>query len=155
MLNTIRRLFSPVKDGSKAEDSRSDDVRVAACALLIEAATTDGDFSDDEREAVFAAVRDGLGVPEAEIKTILDTARDELEGSIDLWQFTHLVNRNATVAEKERILELVWQIVLSDLRIDKHEDYLARKLAELLRLDHRQMIEAKLRAREQTQSRQT
>ena len=153
MLNTIRRLFSPAKDGSKTEDSRSDDVRVAACALLIEAATTDGDFSGDEREAVFAAVRDGLGVPEAEIKAILDTARDELEGSIDLWQFTHLVNRNATVAEKEHILELVWRVVLSDLRIDKHEDYLARKLAELLRLDHRQMIEAKLRAREQTQSR--
>ncbi len=154
MLNAIRRLFGPAKDRSKTGDTRSDDVRVAACALLIEAATTDGDFSGDEREAVFAAVRDGLGVPESEIKAVLDTARAELEGSIDLWQFTHLVNRNATVAEKERILELVWQVVLADLRIDKHEDYLARKLAELLRLDHRQMIEAKLRAREQAQSRQ-
>jgi uncharacterized tellurite resistance protein B-like protein len=154
MLEMIRRLFGPAKDGSRTGDTRSDDVTVAACALLIEAATTDGEFSDDEREAVFAAVRDGLGVPEAETKAVLDAARDELEGSIDLWQFTHLVNRNATVAEKERILELVWWIALSDLRIDRHEDYLGRKLAELLRLDHRQMIEAKLRARRQVQSRQ-
>jgi len=154
MLDMIRRLFGPAKDGSRTGDTRSDDVRVAACALLIEAATTDGEFSDDEREAVFAAVRDGLGVPEAETNAVLDAARDELEGSIDLWQFTHLVNRNATVEEKERILELVWRIALSDLRIDRHEDYLGRKLAELLRLDHRQMIEAKLRARQQVQSRQ-
>lgn len=153
MLNAIRQLFSPAKGGSKTEDAGPDDVRVAACALLIEAATVDGDFSRDEREAVLAAVRDGLGVPEAETKAILDTAREELEGSIDLWQFTHLVNQNSTIAEKERILELVWQVVLSDLRIDKHEDYLARKLTELLRLDHRQMIEAKLRAREQMQPR--
>ncbi|MCF8062873.1 MAG: TerB family tellurite resistance protein [Deltaproteobacteria bacterium] len=153
MLNMIRRLFSPAEKGSQTEESGVDDVRVAACALLIEVASIDGEFSDHEREAIIAALRNGLCVPEDEVKAVLEIARKELEGSIDLWQFTHLVNRHSTIAEKEGILELVWQVVLSDLRIDKHEDYLVRKLAELLRLDHRQMIEAKLRAREQLQQR--
>jgi uncharacterized tellurite resistance protein B-like protein len=152
MLKRIRRLLGLEDSGPQPDRAGADDVRVAACALLIEAATVDGDFSGDEREAVLSALREDLGVPENEIRALMDRARDELEESIDLWRFTNLVNRHSTIEEKEHILELVWRVVLSDRRIEKHEDYLARKLGELLRLDHNQMIAAKLRAQQQVRS---
>ena len=46
-------------------------------------------------------------------------------------------------------MEDVWHIILLDGKLDKHEDYYAHKLANLLHLTHKQMIAAKLKARDQ------
>ena len=40
---------------------------------------------------------------------------------------------------------MVWEIIYTDGILDKHEDYLVHKLANLLRLSHEQLIEAKLK----------
>jgi uncharacterized tellurite resistance protein B-like protein len=42
---------------------------------------------------------------------------------------------------------MIWKVVFSDGRLDKYEDYLVHNLADLLRLDHSQLIDAKLRIR--------
>ena len=42
-------------------------------------------------------------------------------------------------------IEMIWQVAYADGRLDSHEDYLVHKLATLLRLDHKQLIEAKLK----------
>ena len=76
----------------------------------------------------------------------MEIAQQELDGSIDLWRFTSRINEAYSVREKEQVMECVWRIALSDRVLDKHEDYLAHKLGELLRLDHRQLMEAKKRA---------
>ena len=49
--------------------------------------------------------------------------------------------------EKLQVIELVWEIAYADGLLDKHEDYLVHKLADLLRLTHQQLIEAKLKAK--------
>ena len=67
--------------------------------------------------------------------------------SIDLWQFTNLINQNYSTDEKLQIIETMWKIVYADGRLDKHEDYLVHKLSNLLRLTHKQLIDAKLRVK--------
>ena len=69
----------------------------------------------------------------------------ELKGSIDLWQFTNLINQNYSLEEKIRIIEMVWKIAYADGKLDKHEDYFLHKLSNLLRLTQKQLIEAKLK----------
>ena len=49
------------------------------------------------------------------------------------------------VAEKIALVELLWRIIYIDGRLDKHEEYLVRKLATLLHLSHKDMIDAKLK----------
>jgi uncharacterized tellurite resistance protein B-like protein len=107
MLDSIRRFIQGEKADSAETAGGDADVRVAACALLLEVAATDGELSEPEREAILDALRDGLGVPAEEVDEILETSRSRLEGSIDLWTFTSLVNRQATIAEKERSQEPV------------------------------------------------
>ena len=72
-------------------------------------------------------------------------ANRELEESVDLWQFARLINENYTPAEKLAIMEMLWQIVFVDGKMDDHEHYLMGKLSNLLRLSHDQLIEAKLK----------
>ena len=45
-------------------------------------------------------------------------------------------------------MESVWSIIFADGKLDANEDYFAHKLANLLRLSHGEMIDAKLAAKE-------
>ena len=53
--------------------------------------------------------------------------------------------RYGSEQKKTQIIEMVWEIIYIDGKLDQHEDYLVHKLARLLRLSHKQLIEAKLK----------
>ena len=76
---------------------------------------------------------------------MIESSESELEKSIDLWKFTNLINQNYTLEEKLKVIETVWEVAYSDGELEKHEDYLVHKVATLLRLSHKQLIDAKLK----------
>ena len=75
-------------------------------------------------------------------------AREELRESKDLWKFTNAINQHYEREEKIRVVELLWQIVYADGKLDRHENYLMHKLGRLLNLKHSQLIDAKLKVLE-------
>jgi uncharacterized tellurite resistance protein B-like protein len=77
---------------------------------------------------------------------LMELARCERAEAVDIQQFTRAANAEMGREEKLAVLEAVWRIILADGRIDKHEEYYARKLTHLLRLEHRDFIDAKLKA---------
>ncbi|MGD8386984.1 MAG: TerB family tellurite resistance protein [Desulfobacteraceae bacterium] len=147
MIKLVQKFFSSPSKDSEEGKTGNHDVRVAACALLLEMADIDGEFSPDEQDMIVSTLREHYGLPQEAAQELLDAAAREVEESIDLWRFTNLINQHYTREEKEQILELAWQVALSDHNLDRHEDYLAHKLGELLRLDNRQLIDAKLRVK--------
>ena len=72
-------------------------------------------------------------------------AEKEWEKSVDLWQFSNLINENYSNEEKVEIIEILWRIVYVDGKMDRYEHYLMKKLKNLLRLSQEQLIEAKLK----------
>ena len=46
---------------------------------------------------------------------------------------------------KVALIERLWQIVYVDGKMDQHEHYLMNKMSNLLRLSHKQLIDAKLK----------
>jgi uncharacterized tellurite resistance protein B-like protein len=125
--------------------SREEDLRTAACALFLEIANIDEEFSEEERNSILNIIQTEYGLSREHAVELARRAMSELEGSIDLWQFTNLINDNYTDAEKLRVVELLWQVVYADGKLDKHEDYLIHKVSRLLRLTNKQMISAKLK----------
>jgi len=147
MIELLKKFFSKDNISPRHEPSRgtSHDVRVATCALLLEMAHIDGEFNDSEKEQIIQTLKEDYGLSEEAAAELLKAAKEELKGSIDLWQFTNLVNQNYSLEEKIRIIEMVWMLAYADGTLDKHEDYLLHKMANLLRLTHKQLIEAKLK----------
>ncbi len=147
MIDLMKRFFgkSPDTDSADRGGEGHHDIRVATCALFLEMASIDGEFSDSEREAIVSILKEDHNLSDENIAALLDEAKKELDQSIDLWKFTNRVNQNYTKEEKIRVIEMVWKIVYTDGKLDKHEDYLVHKLAKLLRLDHKELIEAKLK----------
>jgi uncharacterized tellurite resistance protein B-like protein len=147
MRDMLKRFFSKVpEDNVKTLGKKTDhDIRVAVCALLVEMARIDETFTPTEMETILSILKDKYGLSQKHAEALIAEAEKELEGSVDLWQFSNLINENYSEEEKIEIIETLWHIVYVDGKMDQYEHYLMKKLKNLLRLSHDQLIGAKLK----------
>jgi len=148
MLDAIRKFFgTSMTPTSKSETAHSrKDVRLAACALLLELAHADDEFTDDERKHMVSAVRRQFGLDVAEADRLIELAEQEREQAVDLWQFTNLIAESYSLGQKMVLAEIMWGLVYSDGKLAGKEDYLMRKICNLLRLEPGYLAEARKRA---------
>jgi uncharacterized tellurite resistance protein B-like protein len=154
MFDGVRRLLVKNRTTRPQDDEKAQyrHIHVAVCALFLEMAHIDGEFSISEQENMISILKKYYDLSDKHVTELMEASKKELEESVDLWQFTNLVNQNYSREEKIRLIEMVWQVVYADQKMDKHEDYLVHKLAKLLRLTHNELIDAKLRARSRISS---
>jgi len=147
MLNSIKRFFakSTANEPYGSNQSGEHDVRVATCALLVEIARIDETFTEQELQKVLAILEDKYGLSKEHADALIAAAEAELKKSVDLWQFAKRINDNYTNEEKVEIVEMLWQVVYVDGKMNQYEHYLMNKLKNLLRLSHPQLIDAKLK----------
>ena len=149
MFDILKRLLGQEGAQTKTDSAPSgaDRILTAACALLLEIAAIDGEFSAEEQQAVLAIMQQDYGVDAREASEIMEAAQAERARSIDLWRFTKIINQNYSRDDKLRVIETIWKVVYTDGRLHGHEDHLAHNLATLLNLSHPDLIEAKLRVK--------
>jgi uncharacterized tellurite resistance protein B-like protein len=152
MLDAITRFFrsqiaSP--PGSTEEDSRR--LQIATCALLLEVAHADQEFSPSEQHLIRSMVRQRFQLTTEQAEQLMDLADQQRQQSTDLYQFARLINEQLTRPQKLSVLQQFWRIVYSDGRLEAHEDALLHKLCNLLDLSHRELIALKLRAKQDSQ----
>ena len=146
MLGAFKNIF----DGSKREGSAEDKqfkLKVATCVLLLEAATADSNFSPQEQEKIIEILKSRFQMDDESVKELIDKSTAERENSTDLWYFTNLINENLDNEEKYNLMELVWEVIYSDGTLDKFENYVARKLVNMLNLDHSRFVELKMKVK--------
>jgi uncharacterized tellurite resistance protein B-like protein len=122
-----------------------DRTHVATCVILLEIAKSDDEFSSVEQETTKAILKHEFAIPEEDIEDLMKIASEKREDSVDLWEFTNLINQEFSEEEKAKIVESAWKVIYADAKLDKYEDHLVHVLAKLLRLDHSDLIDAKLR----------
>ena len=149
MLDLVRKYFTKNNENRPASTNHEDPRRImiATCALLLEIAAIDGEFSAHEQEVILSILKKDYKMSENEAASLIEAAQAQREHSIDLWCFTKLINRNFSEEERISVIELVWKVIYADGRLDGHEDHLVHGIANLLRLSHSQLIDAKLRAK--------
>jgi uncharacterized tellurite resistance protein B-like protein len=123
------------------------DLAVATAALLLEIANVDDEFSDEELAEIVDTLRSYFKLTTEEGEAILEATREELEKRIDMYYFTNRINEHFEKDEKIKIIEMIWRVIYTDKHLHGHEDYLVHRFAKLLRLQHSQMIDAKLRVK--------
>ena len=145
MLESIRRFFRTSMPAAGDERADPKDVRLAACALLLELAHADDRFSDEERRHVEGAIRRHMGLDAADADRLLELADQARSEAVDLWQFTNLIAESYSVGQKVVLAEIMWGLVYSDGTLASKEDYLMRKISNLLRLEPGYLAEARKR----------
>ncbi len=149
MIDLMKKMLGIQPEGRNEVDEKTHRHRlhIATCALLLEIAHIDGMFTGEERQRIITALKGEYGLSDQEIASVMHAADHEVKKSIDLWRYTSLINQNFSPQEKVRIVEMIWKVIYADGRLDMYEDYLVHNLADLLHLDHTQLIEAKLKAK--------
>jgi len=148
MFNRIISLLHS-KD-SVSRDSRFERIEVATCALLLEVAFSDGHYQAVEAKIVQDLLARKFKLSAAAISELIDYSQEHRLESADLFQFAREINTHFSREEKLEVMEGVWRIIYADGTLDKFEDALARQLATLLRLDHRDVIDRKLKVLDET-----
>lgn len=128
----------------QAEDTRHR-LAVAACALLLEIAHADEEFSAPERARIEDALARHFGLDGTTRDELIALAEAERRRSIDHFQFTRLINQHYDLGQKMVLAELMWGVILADGEIAQHETYLVRKLGNLLDLKPAYLSEARNR----------
>lgn len=159
MKESIRRFFEDymstaptatdvANSADDAEDERQR-LHVAACALLLEIAYADDEFSDGERDHIGAVMQRHFGLDSETADSLMEVAEAERSKAIDLYQFTSLIRDNYDLGQKTLLAEIMWGLVLTDGEVARHESYMLRKIANLLDLQPGYLSSARKRAEEE------
>jgi len=152
MLSKIKDFFQEniaIEEKVVDDIQSSNKVAIATCALLLEMAHTDDEFSEIEETEIKRIIQSEFELSENKVDEIIELSNEERKESLDLWQFTNLINENFSKEEKIKVIEYIWQVIYADDKVDQYEEYLIRKLSYLLNVDHKDMIDAKLRVKYQ------
>ncbi len=146
MIDLFRRIFDKMApNGAAANEAGPDDrVNLAVCALFVEMGRIDETFTSAEMAQVLSILQNKYGISGQQASALIDEADRELRESVDLWQFARVINEHFSTDEKVALIRRLWQVVYVDGKMDQHEHYLMNKLSNLLRLSHKQLIDAKL-----------
>ena len=151
MFNFIRQTLINNKGSSESGPDNNERTRIAASVILLEAAYADHECTDDELNHVIETLCSDFDLSRNYAEDLLELAHRERSKAVDLFEFTNHINNEFSRQEKKAVLEAVWRIIHIDGLLEKHEDHFVRKLTHLLRLTHKEMIDAKLKARQQIQ----
>ncbi len=137
------RIMTPV-EAESADSGHA--LRLATAALLVEMSRQDDTIHEAEREMVARALRSKFELSAEEVTELYSLAEAEAKEAIDYYQFTSLLKEHFSPAQKEKVVELLWQVAAADGHIDKYEEHMVRRIAELLYLTQTEFIRAKHRA---------
>jgi uncharacterized tellurite resistance protein B-like protein len=149
MVSVIKQFFEkyikPSSDGSGKVSEHS--LQIATAALLIEVMRADSKVREEERRAVAKTIQSKFKLTGEETNKLLKLAEEEIRESTGYYEFTSLINKGFTYEQKLKVMEHLWEVAFADTELDKYEEYVIRKVADLIYVEHKDFIETKLRVR--------
>ena len=146
-MNFFKKIFQT----EESEDPTLDDkTSTKACvALLLETSMADEILDESELMALKNTLQKDFQINEDEIDELIGLAKENIEDSTSLYEFTRDINDNFDAAERVKLIESMWKIAYADGNIDKYEEHIIRKVSNLIYVSHYDFIKAKLSAKEQ------
>jgi uncharacterized tellurite resistance protein B-like protein len=146
MFEAFRHFVTEFVEGDKHPSQfGDDDYRLAAAALLVHCAAIDGEVTGAERDKLYAVIKQRFDLSDAATAELIEKATAAEHESVDLYHFTHLLNRALDEAGRAKIIEMMWEIVYADGTRDELEDNLLWRAADLLGVPQRERIELRQR----------
>ncbi len=121
-----------------------DPLPLATAAILLETAYADGTFTPAEDGDVVGYLKKAFQLSDEAAQELKAEAAELRNRTIDHFALTNFIRKNATLSDRIEIVKTMWRIVYSDRKLTDYENYLVRKLADLLGLEHHVMIDAKV-----------
>ncbi|MGZ3410048.1 MAG: tellurite resistance TerB family protein [Xanthobacteraceae bacterium] len=146
MLDEIKAFFSDLTSGKEAPHFGENDYRLAAAALLVHLATLDHELSETDRATLHTLLKSRFELTDELTAELIDAAVAAEHDAVDFYRFTHTLMRVLDEPGRQRMVEMMWQLVYADHQVTEFEDNVMWRIADLLGVSARQRIELKERA---------
>ena len=143
MLQSLRNIFSSNINQNQEDDNKDIDI---LAGLMIEAANTDGNISQDEVNKISLSLINIFKEDPKEVEMTLSRALDDKDNSRSLYYYTSKLNKSFSHEKKLLLIEVLWEVILADNEIHDFESNLLRRLAGLLYISDIECGNAKKRA---------
>ncbi len=150
MIELIKNFFEEKltkNDEEETTGSVMNRIDLASAALLIEVMNSDHELDEREHQEFMTVLQQSYNIAESDLAELTQLAKDEAFEATSLYEFTKLINESYDYQQKVALIENMWRIAFSDKRLDKYEDHLIRKVAELIYVSHSDFIKTKLKVR--------
>lgn len=129
-------------------DHSAQTLHLATAALMIELCRADQHVAKAEIDSLRNILASHFGLEKRQLDELVTLAYSEADAATSLYEFTSVFNDNFTYPDKVTLISQLWEVAWADGNIDRFEDHLIRKVADLLYVSHSDFIRCKLVARD-------
>ena len=149
MLKSLKNIFSSDQTINIEKENKEIDILTG---LMVEAANTDGTIKQEELNKISVSLINVFKEDPNTVEESLTKAYENKDNSRSLFFYTSKLNKTYSDEKKIKLIEVLWEIILSDNEIHDFETNLIRRLAGLLYISDIECGNAKIRAAQRVQS---
>ncbi|HYW31199.1 MAG TPA: TerB family tellurite resistance protein, partial [Gemmatimonas sp.] len=137
MLDSLRALLADSVPEVPPMDAPAvpGDIRIAACALLLEMAYADGRMTADERKVVVRSLTRHFGVDERGAEELMQLAESELAETTEATSYTQQLVAEYDQDQRIMLAEMLREVASADGWLDQHEEALMGRCEMWLQVD--------------------
>ena len=143
MLQSLKNIFA--SDQIANAETKNTEIDILS-GLMIEAANTDGEITQEELNKISNSLIYVFKEDPKVVELSLTKAFENKDNLKSLHYYTSKLNKSYSESDKIKLIEVLWEIILSDNEIHDFETNLIRRLAGLLYISDVECGNAKIRA---------
>ena len=129
----MRKLLKNILNNQDSKEDKDYNKNLELlCGLMIEAAYSDGQIETNELDKIKSCLVNIFQEDINEVNLVLEEAEKNKNNSKSLHHYTSYINKNFDSDKKILLIEVLWEIILSDGEVHDFESNLIRRLAGLL-----------------------
>jgi uncharacterized tellurite resistance protein B-like protein len=124
-------------------------LRLASAVLMVCVVRADRSSRQDEHRALQAALGRALDLDVEQSALVVRAAEEAMARGASFGRILENLDAGCSLSQKRHLVEALWRIAFADAELAGQEEYLVRKIAGKLNLTTADLVETKVRAREQ------
>ena len=142
-MNFIKNLFKKENNKSDIASFEATELQIAVSKILVRTAKIDDEFHILEERKILDLLSKYFSLNDTDSKNLLEIGVNEEKSATDLYAYTNTIKKSLDLIERKKIIEMMWQIIVTDDNFDPYENNLVWRVAELIGISTRERVQIK------------
>ena len=143
VLDRVRDFLLGLAAPDDEQPDEAERLRIARTALMFRVIDADGKVLDEESEALRDTLARTYGLDGDGVDELVRLGQRADHGATDLYEHTSLIRRVTDMEERERLVEVLFELAYADEELHEGEDATVKRISDLLGVDPRARVLAR------------
>ena len=126
------------------EDKEHINIKNSATILLLSVANADYNIEKEEIKLIKEIIQDFFSIDTKEAYKIVEQAIVDFKKSTSFFEYAQILNEHFTYQDKIDFIFCIFELAYVDKELHFMEQHLIKKIADILNVEHRDLIKTKL-----------